>query len=195
MIQLVLFLALGAGFLFLLFWFARKSSSRPEGSAEALIEARQALGSLRTGLLPADMVQRIFARDDLEFVNSTCPEEIRRLFLRERKRIALSWVAQLRKQVLSLRASHSRQSRRSSHLDARTEIALALNFLSLLLICRVLQLTFFVSDPYAVPTIVRKAIGAAGDVCAASERSLAFLGPSAGIFGETADSARDRAAV
>lgn len=195
MIQLVLFLALGAGFLFLLYRFAQKGSSRPEGRAEALIEARQALNSLQTGLLPADLVQRMFARNDLEFVISACPEETRRLFLRERKRLALSWVRQVRRQVLSLRAFHSRQSRRYARMHLATELGLALNFFSLLFICRVLQVTFYLRGPYAVPTVVGKAIGAAGNVCAASERSLAFLSPAGGIFREPGQSAEDRATV
>jgi hypothetical protein len=174
-IQLILFLALGVGLLVLLFFLARRTESRAEGGAQALVQARQALNSLQTGLLPAGLVERVFAQDDWGFVSSKAGAGVQRLFLRERKRIALSWVAQVRRQVLSLKDFHSGQSRFYARLDVRTEIGLALSFASLLILCRVLQATFYVRGPYAAPRMVGFAITAAAKVCTVFERSLAFL--------------------
>jgi hypothetical protein len=193
-IELVLFLTAGAGFLLLLYLLARRRNSQPEGGAGALVEARQALDSLQMGLLPRELVERIFAREDLDFVRRTCPRKIQDSFLRERKRIALSWIAHVRKQVLNLRRFHSGQSRRYAKLEFRTEIALALDFVSLLIVCRVLQAIFYVRGPYAAPRIVGKAISVAGNLCGVSERSLAFLKPrNADLY--RGNSAGDRAAV
>ena len=175
MIQLILFLALGVGLLVVLYFFARRTESRAEGGAQALIEARQALNCLQTGLLPAGLVERVFAQDDLHFVSSTAGAGVQRLFLCERKRIALSWVAQVRRQLLSLKQFHSGQSRLYARLDVRTEVALALSFASLLILCRVLQATFYVRGPYAAPRMVGFAITAAAKVCTVFEHSLAFL--------------------
>ena len=175
MIQLIFFLALGVGLLVVLFFLARRTESRAEGGAQALVEARQALNSLQTGLLPAGLVERVFAQDDLRFVSSMAGTGVQRLFLRERKRLALSWVAQVRRQVLSLKDFHSGQSRLYARLDVRTEIGLALSFASLLVLCRVLQATFYVRGPYAAPRMVGFAITAAVKVCTVSERALAFL--------------------
>lgn len=177
MIVLILFLAAGAGFLVLLYLFAGRPDSRPEGGAEALVEARQALNSLQTALLPSELVERIFARDDLDFVRHECSAKIQQDFLRERKRIALSWTVHLRQQVLNLRRFHSGQSRRYAQLEFRTEMALALDFASLLVVCRILQAIFYLRGPYAAPGIVGKAIRVADTVCGISERSLAFLAP------------------
>jgi hypothetical protein len=77
--------------------------------------------------------------------------------------------------VLSLKQFHSGQSRLYARLDVRTEVALALSFASLLILCRVLQATFYVRGPYAAPRVVGIAITAAGKVCTVSENSLAFL--------------------
>ena len=44
---------------------------------KTIIDARRALSSLRTELLPPDMVARIFATEDLDYVNSSTSEEIR----------------------------------------------------------------------------------------------------------------------
>jgi hypothetical protein len=174
-IQLILFVALGVGLLVLLYFFARRTESRAEGGAQALVEARQALSSLQTGLLPAGLIKRVFAENDLYFVASTAGAKVQELFLRERKRLALSWVAQVRRQVLSLKHFHSGQSRLYASLSVRTEVALALSFASLLILCRVLQAIFYVRGPYAAPRMVGIAITAAGKVCTVSEQSLAFL--------------------
>lgn len=176
-LQLALFLILGAGFLFLLYFFAGRADARAERGADALLEAREALNSLQSGLLPPDLIVRVFARDDLNFITSIKSAKIEGAFLGERKRIALQWVAQVRKQVLNLRRFHSGQSRRYAQLNARTEIALAFDFGGLLIVCRILQIVFYVRGPYAAPRIVNRAVGAAGKVCSVSERCLAFLSP------------------
>lgn len=175
MIGLILFLAVGAGFLALLYFFARAKDARPEGGAEALVDACRALTSLQTALLPPELVERIFSRDDLDFVRQACSRGIQLSFLRERKRIALSWIAHVRKQVLRLKRFHSGQARRYARLEFHTEMALALDFASLLIVGRVLQAIFYIRGPYAAPGIVGRAIRAADAVCGVSERSLDFL--------------------
>jgi hypothetical protein len=176
-IQLVLFLALGLAFLFLLYFFARRANVRPEGGAEALLEARQALNSLQSDLLPAGPVERIFVREDFDFVSASCSREIRELFLRERKKLALCWIRHVRTRVLSLQRFYSGQSRHYAQLDLRTEVALGLSFASLLLACRILQVMFYLRGPYAAPQIVARAVGVAGNVCTIFEQSLSFLFP------------------
>jgi hypothetical protein len=189
-IQLILFVGLGAGLLILIYFFALSPEPRAEGGAQALVEARHALNSLQTGLLPSDLVDRVFAEDDLHFVVSTTGAKVRELFLRERKRIALFWVAQVRKEVLSLKQFHSGQSRLYARLDVRTEIALALSFARLLILCRVLQATFYVGGAYAAPRVVGIAITAAGRVCTVSEDSLAFLTTRTGVLHHNAPGPR-----
>jgi hypothetical protein len=174
-IQLVLFLLLVTVFGVLLYLFASRSGARAEGGAEALVSARQALNSLQTNLLPPELVHRVFAREDLIFVSSIGSKSIRRSFLRERKRVALRWVAQVRQQVSNLKRFHSGRSRFYAQLDLRTEIELALSFASLLFVCRLLQALFYIRGPFAAPRVVGAAMGVAGSICAASERSLGFL--------------------
>lgn len=178
MIQLILAVALGAGLLILLYLLARRTESTAEGGAQALVEAHQALNSLQTGLLPPQLVERVFARDDLLFVMASSGAKVQKLFLNQRKRIALSWVAQVRRQVISLKQFHSGQSRLYARLDLRSEFALALSFASLLILCRVLQAIFYFRGPYAAPRMVGTAVSTAYRVCTISEESLAFLSPA-----------------
>src|SRR5208283_982119 len=105
MIQLVLFLVLGAAFLIGLFVFASRSR-RAEGGAQAVFEARQALVSLQVELLPPAILGRIFDQQDLAYILARAPEEIQQLFFQERRKVALSWIRQLRKQILNLKQFH-----------------------------------------------------------------------------------------
>jgi hypothetical protein len=176
-ISMIIFVIVGAALLVILYLFALRTDPKAEGGAKALLEARDAVASLRTGLLPAELVARVFAQDDFDFVSKS-GYQVQEMFRKERKRIALSWVAQLRRQILNLKEFHSGQSRLYARLDIRSEIFLALNFASLLAVCRVLQVLFYLRGPHAARGLVGSAISAAGKVCTVSERSLAFLTPA-----------------
>ena len=173
MIQLLLFLTLGAVLFVFLIVLARRGKA--EGGGTALVEARQALFTLQTDLLPPAFVSRIFARDDLEFVRSQRSPALEDLFLTERRRIALQWVDGVREQVALLRQLHLGSARFYARLEFKTEVRLALDFLLLSLSCRLLHVAFLIGGAYAMPGTVTSVAGKAGRVCEVSQRSLAFL--------------------
>ncbi|HKV04571.1 MAG TPA: hypothetical protein VJO53_05620 [Candidatus Acidoferrales bacterium] len=177
MIQLIPFFAVAA-LLFLSLFFAMRRKPRAEGGSAALVEARQALNTLQVGLLPPELIGRIFAQEDLEYVVAEAPAGVHKLFLNERKRIALSWVDQVRSQVVSLRRFHLGAARFYTRLSLRTETALALNFAALILACRALQVLIYVWGPYAAPRVVGATLTTAARVCTISEESLAFMSPA-----------------
>lgn len=180
MIQLILFVALGAGLLLLVFAaLARRSGGRAEGSSQALLDARQALSALQDNLLPADLIGRIFARQDLEYVMRSTPAEVQKLFIEERRKVALVWVQQVRKGVVSLKGFHRGQARYYARLSLKTEMDLALSFATLLLGCRALELVLYVGGPYSAPRIVGRTVAVAARLCQLSEKSLSFLSPEA----------------
>lgn len=174
MIQLILFLSIGV-LLFLSLIFLVWRSPRAEKGSAALVEARQALVALQTGLLPVELIGRIFALEDLKYVRSQAPPPVCAMFLSERKVIALAWAAQIRKQVLSLMRFHLGSARFYARLSFRTELTLAVQFGALLVACRVLQMVLYVGGPFAAPRIVGATVATAAQVCSVSERSLAFL--------------------
>ena len=90
MIQLIISLVVGLALAVSLYFFARRVKPSAEGSAQQLREARQTLDSLQFALLPNDLVERIFAREDLEYVLSAAPPDVQSLFLKDRKNIALA---------------------------------------------------------------------------------------------------------
>lgn len=177
MIQLIPFLLVGALLLLSLYFFVRRGQ-RAEGGSGALVEAKQALNILQAGLLPPELVGRIFARNDLDYVEAETSKVIRELFLEERKKIALSWVSRVRKQVLSLKRFHLGSARFYAQLSLRTEMVLAVDFAALLFACRALQVFLYLRGPYAAPRIVGSTAASATRVCKISEKSLAFLTPA-----------------
>ena len=175
MIALILYLGLAIGLFVLMYVLARHSHAPVEGSAHQFVEARGSLQTLQQGLLPRDLINRIFDRQDLQYVTEKMPAEIHRLFLAERKRISLSWVRRVRLEILHLMRFHRAHSRFYVRLSLMTEIRLAFDFAGLLLACRALEGLFYFRGPYAAPGMVRMTASAAARLCMASERSLAFL--------------------
>ena len=171
MIQLILLLLVATMLLSSLYLLAWRS-------AQDLLEARQALNALQNGLLPYEILGRIFAKEDLDYITSATPWCIHELFLEERKRIALSWVGQVRRQLLSLRQFHLGSARFYAQLNFRTEIRLAVDFAALQSACRALQFLLYLRGPYAAPRMVEATAAAAAKVCGISEKSLAFLKPT-----------------
>lgn len=175
MIQLILFLLVGALLLVSLTSFAWRR--RAEGGSTALVQARQALNALQGGLLPAELVARVFDRADLDYVESQPSAELRDLFIEERKRVALLWVRRVREQLLSLKRFHSGSARFYARLDLRTELSLFMDFNRLLFACRMLEVFVHLRGPYAAPRIVGAMAATATKVCSVSQESLAFLTP------------------
>jgi hypothetical protein len=172
-IQLLFFLTVGAILFAFLVVLARRG--RAEGGAEVLVAARQALFTLQTELLSDGLVARIFDGDDLDFVLSESTPQVKALFLEERNRIALMWVGRVRNQIQLLRQLHLGSARFYARLDFKAEIALAVDFMLLLVSCRALQVAFLIGGPYAAPRVVGTVAEAATRVCEVSGRSLAFL--------------------
>jgi len=178
MTSLILYCAIGAGLLVLLSLAVLRRPSRPEGSAEALLEARHALRTLQVGLLPQELVGRFFARDDLEYVVANAPKATARLFLEERKHIVLAWIDQVRQQIASLQDFHFGHSRHFVHVSLSSEIALAWEFATLRMVCRALYLLVYFRGPYGAQQIAGMMVAIAARVCILSEKSLAFLSPA-----------------
>jgi hypothetical protein len=81
MIGLLLYLLVGVGLLVILWVLARRERAPVEGCGRQFVEARQALRTLQLGLLPENLIKRIFDREDFRYVMAIIPGEIGELFL------------------------------------------------------------------------------------------------------------------
>lgn len=188
MIALILFLLVGALLLASLFFFTRRPATpaaAEQATKEAADDAERALDMLQLGLLLPDALGRILARQDLDYVTAKAPE-VRRLFLRERQRLVLSWVSQVHQQVASLRRFYLGTARYYARLQLAVELRLAMDFAALALACRALQVLVFLRGPYAAPRVVAATVAAASRVCGVSEISLDLLRPLRPMAGDSA---------
>ena len=190
MISLIFFLSVGMVLFSSLFVLARRHA-RPEGSSTALVEARQALKTLQAGLLPQDLVNRVFAEQDWNYVRSETPRSVHALFIDERKAIVLLWLAQVGKQIRSLQRFHRGAARHYAQLNPRVEVELALSFAALTSACKALQILVYVAGPFVAPRMVAVVANAAARACKISEQSLGFLDAVrlSGLRGQSRDAA------
>jgi hypothetical protein len=86
-------------------------------------------------LCPPEFVSRIFSSDDSEFVSATRSPQLRQLFRRERKAVALLWVQQTSAAVQRIMDEHRQLARVSRNLEFVTEAKLLLLYAELMLIC------------------------------------------------------------
>jgi hypothetical protein len=184
MIELIFFLLVGALLLFSLLFFA---PHKPQGRKDTkpLAEVQQALDVLQLGLLSPELVGRIFSKSDFDYVVSETNKKVQRLFLEERRRLALSWVGEVRRQIVSLRHFHLGSARFYAGLRFLTEMKLAWDFAAVLFACRALRAAVYLRGPYAAPRLVGSTTAAAARVCGISEKYLDFLRPARMIsFGD-----------
>jgi hypothetical protein len=174
--QLIPFLAAALLLFFTLFLLLRHNPSTEElTDTDALGDARQALRSLETGLLSIDIVERIFARSDRDYVLSLESDSAYNTFVEERRRIALAWVRQVRQRVMTLWHFHNHATRHSPDLKLGSEARLAWNFVVLLLACQGLELLIYAVGPFTVPSMVGSASRAAAKICGAMRDTVAAV--------------------
>jgi hypothetical protein len=176
MMQLLISLIIGIAVFVSLYLLGRRPSV--EGGAESLVKARLALSVLQGSLLPVESVGRLFTKSDYDYVTTEATNEVRELFVEERRRLALLWVKQIMKQIRGLKEFHLGSARFYSRLSPRTELRLAFEFLALLCVCRALQIALYVRGPYAAPRMVGRAAAGAARVCDISEKAMSFLNPT-----------------
>jgi hypothetical protein len=136
---------------------------------------------LQTGLLGPEIVGRFFAADDFEFVASAGAPGVYSVFCRDRQKIVLAWLAQVLMQVKALRRFHLGAARFYARLGLRSEVALAMDFASLLIACRALQVFVYLGGPRVAPRTLTAAAAAGLRICGAYEEALAFLSARAPV--------------
>ncbi len=134
------------------------------------------VGGAANGAVTPSNFGRIFERHDLEYVAAQAPARIQELFLEERQKVVLSWVGQIRKQILSLKQFHLRFGALLCRSQSEYGIAISLGVFS-----AARHLPQQCGSPSAGevlmprPTWSGRAAATAARVCDLSARSLDFL--------------------
>lgn len=159
MTYLVSFLTIGLLLLIVLILWIRRATVPSRGGD--LAEGSQDLTALQLELPPRTLVERIFAPEDWEFVSRQTPPQIQRMFLQERRAIALSWLRLTRRQAASLVDSHLRVVRQNVNLRPAVEIRLAFRYVLFLLESEVLGVLIWLGGPFYSRKMVGYAVSMA----------------------------------
>ncbi len=92
------------------------------------------------GLCPQEFVARIFSHEDGQFISQTHAPYLERLFLHERKRVALLWVRQTSRHIRQVMQDHTAAAKQAADIRFRTEVSLFLAYIELLMMCEALSL-------------------------------------------------------
>jgi len=122
MTHLVLIALIASGLLFITAILLRDAlrKGRPTRDDYSLIE-EEPLTPATPGRL---LMHRIFAEDDLDFVTSEAAGPIRREFLQDRRRIAMSWLQFTRKEAMRILRRHLHAVRTNLSLNPLVELQL-----------------------------------------------------------------------
>ena len=143
-------------------------------TADDFFEAREALDSF---LIKTATIQRILSNDDLAFVSSAGSPELRRLFMKERKMLALEWLRTIRSQVACLRQIHLRLAARLSPTPAH-ELQLSLQYGVFVLVSDSLLVLFWLFGPFKTKRVITYFVPRVETVFTALKVRLAAIDPS-----------------
>jgi hypothetical protein len=147
---------LGIGFLLMvvLVFLLRKSESASDDPQWSASENSSQFEDRRNRLLDC-----IFGADDWTFVLNQSSKDVRRLFLRERKEIALWWLSEIRGQARAAMRFHLANARKSEKLQPMQELKLAVDYFSIRVKCGLIGAMLLLQGPVALRGLVRQAGG------------------------------------
>ena len=147
MSEIVIFSASGLGFLgLLIFWASRTVRSTVDPKQYS--EVQQALTEVQLEMPPKIIGAKIFSEEDWSFIRTHTDPPIQRIFLEERKALAISWLRQVRGIVGLLMKFHRTAVRGNVSLSPAIELRLAFDYLFFLLTFQVLCAMIRVQGPF-----------------------------------------------
>ena len=173
MTQLVLIVIIAA-FLLLIVGRLLGDALRKRGSTRDDFAAMEMGEALRPVQVPPVMLMdRIFAQDDLTFVSSEGLKPIRRQFLQDRRRLALSWLELTRLEAVRILRLHLRAVRTHMSLQPLVELQLLSHTLLFFLVYTVLWAIFATNGAFWARGFVRNVVTLTGRLSSLGARILA----------------------
>jgi hypothetical protein len=173
MMQLLPFMA-PAFALLLLLLLLRK---RPSAPLAARPFPAEPLDAFSLELPPRELMERVCARQDFEFVSANAPRQVRRAFQRERRSMAIAWVRQASRQAQRWMAFYSKTVRHSASLSPSMELKLALQFAAFHLTCFALMTAIWLGGPVRARILISHALGLSERLALEFDRVLAGVNP------------------
>jgi hypothetical protein len=99
---------------------------------------------------PAELANRIFSKDDREFIARTRSPRLQQLYKQERRKVALQWVRCTSREVSRIMRNHRLGSRQSTNLNVAAETKLFCQYAELRFLCGMLLLLIRLFGPHAL---------------------------------------------
>jgi hypothetical protein len=138
------------------------SAQSPSVTLEEFADAREALD---IAFVEAAAIERIFSTEDMEFISHASSSRARRLFLEERKALAIQWLRKTQKQVAQLMDLHLRIAGHTHEPSPRFELKLGVRYLSFFLASYLLLFLLWLRGPFKAKRVVRYTSYIAGYFC------------------------------
>ena len=140
-------------------------SPRTQSPSITLEEFANAREALDTTFVEAAAIERIFSTEDIEFISHSSSPRARRLFLEERKALAIRWLRKTQKQVAQLMDLHFRLAGHTHEPNPRFELKLGTKYLSFLLVSYLLLFLLWLRGPFKARRVVAYTSHVAGYFC------------------------------
>lgn len=156
MIPALFSIVAGALLLVILAYWALRRPWRASESRSSPVDASKAL---RLELPPADLIERVLDARDLAFVRKESPVETVRLFERERRALAISWLRHTRREVGRLMGYHAGAVRQNMNLRPALEIQLGLHYVRFLVVYELILGLSYLRGPFQIRPMMGYVVG------------------------------------
>jgi len=154
MIELILPCAIAVILLLILFFATSGNSLTDESFLEEECEGR---ASHSKAACPSELVDRLFSREDWQFVAKLGSDPLLRIFRKERKAVASLWVRQISWEISRTMQEHTNAARHSVDLKVGIELRLFCRFSALRMLCGLLVVLIRFVDLHALSNIAARA--------------------------------------
>jgi hypothetical protein len=156
----VLILA-AVAFVLLLQW--RRRNAHQGVTIEQFSRAQEAVDAL---IGEFSLGKRIFEAGDMKYISRQPSLEARRVFLQERKALAISWLRHTRRQLAYLMELHLKLASYTYHPNPRSDLSLWFEYRIFALVCDSLVAVVWIRGPFQLETIVGHTLGAVNEFSA-----------------------------
>jgi hypothetical protein len=138
-------------------------------------QARQVLDSV---FCEAAAIERIFSSEDIDFISRSGAKDARRLFLKERKKLALQWLRLIQSQLAHLMDLHLRLASYTYDPSPGFELKLSAKYLNLRVVSYIVLLLLWLRGPFKATAVIAYTIRAAGRFCTTFSLRLERVSPT-----------------
>lgn len=162
---MIIYWLLLAGSVAFIVWqiFASRLETRPSDAARYLMEDVATPGA-EDALLAFDLGARIFTSEDSRLVKEDTSAGFARWFDRERKALALDWLARVQTYVRQITSQHRSMAAQSRGLKPSNELQLAFQFLVFEMMGRILYCLILLCGPAELSRAVETFLSTTGRV-------------------------------